>query len=133
MSIIHPPAAATSTHLSASPTAPDYGQSVTLSTQVTLPAGDGGTVDFVNGTQMLCARVPVTGGQTICSVPRLPPGTATVQARYVPGDGNTTGSDSNTVTVTAAAAPPAAPIPTLGAWGLALLGLLMSGTARRRN
>ncbi|MET1537755.1 Ig-like domain repeat protein, partial [Burkholderia sola] len=72
------------------------------------------------------AGVPVTGGQANCSVPRLPPGTATVQARYVPGDGNTSGSDSNTVTVTAAAA---APIPALGAGGLALLGLLTAAGA----
>ena len=118
--------AATSTHLSATPTAPDYGGSVTLSAQVTLPAGASGTVDFLNGTQVLCAGVPVTGGQANCSVPRLPPGTATVQARYVPGDGNTSGSDSNTVTVTAAAA---APIPALGAGGLALLGLLTAAGA----
>ena len=75
---------------------------MTFSAQVTLPAGASGTVDFLNGTQVLCASVAVTGGQASCSVPRLPPGTATVQARYVPGDGNTSGSDSNTVTVTAA-------------------------------
>ncbi|MDR0201847.1 MAG: Ig-like domain repeat protein [Delftia acidovorans] len=118
--------AATSAHLSASPAAPGPGQSVTFSAQVTLPAGASGTVDFLNGTQVLCASVAVTGGQASCSVPRLPPGTATVQARYVPGDGNTSGSDSNTVTVTAAAA---APIPALGAGGLALLGLLTAAGA----
>jgi hypothetical protein len=120
--------AATSTHLSATPTAPDYGQSVTLNAQVTLPAGASGTVDFVNGTQVLCASVPVTGGQASCSVPPLLPGTATVQARYMPGDGNTTGSDSNTVTVTAAAAPPT-PIPALGTGSLALLSLLTAAGA----
>ncbi|MBN9321757.1 MAG: Ig-like domain repeat protein, partial [Delftia acidovorans] len=118
--------AATSAHLSASPAAPGPGQSVTFSAQVTLPAGASGTVDFLNGTQVLCASVAVTGGQASCSVPRLPPGTATVQARYVPGDGNTSGSDSNTVTVTTAAA---APIPALGAGGLALLGLLTAAGA----
>lgn len=121
--------AATSAHLSASPAAPGHGQSVTFSAQVTLPAGASGTVDFLNGTQVLCASVAVTGGQASCSVPRLPPGTATVQARYVPGDGNTSGSDSNTVTVTAAPAPSAAPIPALGAGGIALLGLLTAAGA----
>ena len=102
---------------------------MTFSVQVTLPAGASGTVDFLNGTQVLCASVAVTGGQASCSVPRLPPGTATVQARYVPGDGNTSGSDSNTVTVTAAPAPSAAPIPALGAGGIALLSLLTAAGA----
>lgn len=124
--------AATSTSLSASATMLQPGQSVTFSAQVNLPAGAGGTVDFVNGTQVLCASVPVAGGQASCSVPRLPPGTATVQARFAPGDGNTTGSDSNGVAVVVAAAP-AVPVPALSPWALALLAGLLAPMAKRRR
>ncbi len=72
---------------SANPSSP--GQSVTLQASVTAPAGTPtGTVDFVDGTTVIAAKVPVASGSATHSTSTLQPGSHSITAVFRP-DANT--------------------------------------------
>jgi hypothetical protein len=97
----------TATTLSANPTATVFGQSTTLSADVTVPAGaTGGSVRFDDGGTPIpgCDAQPLAGGQAQCQTAALAAATHTLSARFSSSDANTTSSTSVPASLTVAKA-----------------------------
>jgi len=71
----------TTTTLTASPSAGYIGQTIILTATVA-PSPSGGTINFLEGSSLLCAGVPVASGQAVCSTSFSSGGVHSVMAAY---------------------------------------------------
>lgn len=88
------------TTLTASPSAGYIGQTVILTATVA-PSPSGGTINFLEGSSLLCAGVPVASGQAVCSTSFSSGGVHSVTATYS-GAGSFAASTSAPLDITIA-------------------------------